>query len=190
MAACNELICALKNGNFDSALESLYAPSGSENDLNAARQRAIHLTQAYEAAFARSDSSNVALFSAPGRTEIGGNHTDHQHGHVLCASVNLDMLACAAPNGQNMIRIRSEGYPVLEVELDDLLPREEEAGSSAALVRGVAAKIVQRGYTVGGFDACITSDVLSGSGLSSSAAYEVLIGTILSTIGTLSGVEF
>ena len=179
MAACNELICALKNGNFDSALESLYAPSGSENDLNAARQRAIHLTQAYEAAFARSDSSNVALFSAPGRTEIGGNHTDHQHGHVLCASVNLDMLACAAPNGQNMIRIRSEGYPVLEVELDDLLPREEEAGSSAALVRGVAAKIVQRGYTVGGFDACITSDVLSGSGLSSSAAYEVLIGTIL-----------
>ncbi len=179
MAACKDLICALKNGDYDPALTSLYAPSGTASDLNKARQRAIQLVEAYEAAFAAGNSAQVVLFSAPGRTEIGGNHTDHQHGRVLCASVNLDMLACAAPNGQNVIRIRSDGYPKLEVELSDLLPRKEEVGTSAALVRGVAAKIVQQGYTVGGFDACITSNVLSGSGLSSSAAYEVLIGTIL-----------
>lgn len=179
MAVCKDLIQALKKGDYDSSLTLLYAPSGTASDLNKARQRAIQLVEAYEAAFAAGNSAQVALFSAPGRTEIGGNHTDHQHGHVLCAGVNLDMLACAASNGQNVIRIRSEGYPDLEVELSDLLPREDEKGTSAALVRGVAAGIVQRGYKVGGFDACVTSDVLPGSGLSSSAAYEILIGTIL-----------
>ena len=177
--SCKELILSLKNGDYDSVLRVLYAPQGFEDDLNCARQRALELVHTFEATFAPSKVGDVALFSAPGRTEIGGNHTDHQHGHVLCASVNLDMLACAAPNGQNVIRICSEGYPTLEVELSDLLPRESEVGTSAALVRGVAAKIVQSGYVIGGFDACVTSDVLSGSGLSSSAAYEVLIGTIL-----------
>ena len=168
MAACKDLICALKNGEYDSSLAALYAPSGSDLDLNKARQRAVGLAETFEAAFTPAQPG--VLFSAPGRTEIGGNHTDHQHGRVLCAGVNLDMLACAAPNGQNAIRIRSEGYPMLEVKLDDLLPRGDEAGTSAALVRGVAAKIRQLGYDVGGFDACVTSDVLSGSGLSSSAA--------------------
>ena len=192
MAACKDLIRALKNGDYDSALALLYAPSGSESDLDAARQRALQLVETYDANFASGESSQAALFSAPGRSEIGGNHTDHQHGHVLCAGVNLDMLACAAPNGQKVIRIRSEGYPDLEVELSDLLPHADERGTSAALVRGVAAKITQLGYEVSGFDACITSDVLSGSGLSSSAAYEVLIGTILNTFfcdGTLDAVE-
>ena len=87
----------------------------------------------------------AALFSGPGRTEIGGNHTDHQHGHVLCGSVDLDMLACAAPNRLNVIRILSEGYPALEVGLDELLPHVEERNTSAALVRGVAAKIQELG---------------------------------------------
>lgn len=177
--SCKELIGALQKGEYDSVLIRLYAPSGGEAELAAARQRAIGLVEAFEVAFVPSAQAQVGLFSAPGRTEIGGNHTDHQHGRVLCASVNLDVLACASPNQKNVIRIRSEGYPALEVNLDDLLPRAEEAGTSAALVRGVAAKITQMGYTAGGFDACITSDVLSGSGLSSSAAYEVLVGNIM-----------
>ena len=95
------------------------------------------------------------------------------------ASVDLDMICCAAPNGLNVIRIISEGYPALEVELDQLLPRPEERNTSAALVRGVAAKIQELGHKVGGFDAWATSSVLSGSGLSSSAAYEVLVGNIV-----------
>ena len=192
MKSCKELISALQNGKFDSVLLPLYAPSGDEAELDAARQRAVKLTEEFQAAFATTDLTKVGLFSAPGRTEIGGNHTDHQHGRVLCAGVNLDVLACAAPNGQNVIRIRSEGYPALEVVLDDLLPRAEEVGTSAALVRGVAAKFTQKGYTVGGLDACLTSDVMSGSGLSSSAAYEVLVGTIINHFscgGELDAIE-
>ena len=192
MASCNELIVALEKGLYDSALKALYTPDGNESDLTAARQRAIGVAKEFSFVFSGEEQDQVVLFSAPGRTEIGGNHTDHQHGRVLCASVNLDMLACAAPNGLNVIRIRSAGYPMLEVELDDLLPRADEAETSAALVRGVAAKITQLGYTVGGFDACMISDVLSGSGLSSSAAYEVLMGNIMNHFfcgGVLDAVE-
>ncbi|MCI9156972.1 MAG: galactokinase [Lawsonibacter sp.] len=129
--------------------------------------------------FSPAPDASAALFSGPGRTEIGGNHTDHQHGRVLCGSVDMDMLSCAAPNGLNLIRIQSEGYPTLEISLDELSIREEEKNTSAALVRGVAAKVKELGYTLSGFDACVTSTVLSGSGLSSSAAYETLIGNIL-----------
>lgn len=121
------------------------------------------------------------LFSGPGRTEIGGNHTDHQHGHVLCASVDMDILACAAPNGTDRVRILSEGYQPLEIDLTDLSPKPEEQGTSAALIRGVAEDFVRRGYSIGGFDAYAISAVPSGSGLSSSAAYEVLIGNIFNT---------
>ena len=190
--SCKELICALKRGEYDAVLTTLYAPSGKESELTVARQRAVELVKTFDMAFSPSEQVQVGLFSAPGRTEIGGNHTDHQHGRVLCASVDLDMLACAAPNGLNVIRIQSEGYPTLEVELNDLLPHVEEEGTSAALVRGVAAKLTQMGYTVSGFDACMTSNVLSGSGLSSSAAYEVLIGIILNCLfcsGELDAVE-
>ena len=123
------------------------------------------------------------FFSAPGRTEIGGNHTDHQHGKVLAAAINLDTAAAAARNGGRTIRIRSEGYPFFEVELDRLTPVEGEKGTTAALVRGVAARITQLGHDVPGFDAYITSSVLLGSGLSSSAAFEVLIGTVINGLG-------
>ena len=119
------------------------------------------------------------VFSAPGRTEIGGNHTDHQHGRVLCAAVNLDTVACASANGSNIIRIRSEGYDSFDITAEFSQPTPEEYGKSVALVRGVVSRIAELGYTIGGFDACITSDVLPGSGLSSSAAFEVLIGTII-----------
>ena len=118
------------------------------------------------------------LFSAPGRTEIGGNHTDHQLGRVLAGAVSLETVAAVAVNGENVIRVLSEGYPLCEIALDDLAIRPEEFGTTAALIRGVAAGTgLSRG-----FDAYICSTVLPGSGLSSSAAFEVLLGTIASQL--------
>lgn len=124
-------------------------------------------------------SREVELFSAPGRTEIGGNHTDHQHGRVLAAGVNLDVIAAASKNDENIIRIKSEGYPMDTIELSVLEPVASENNHAAALIRGVAARMKMLGYNIGGFDAYTTSNVLKGSGLSSSAAFEVLVGTIL-----------
>ena len=172
-----QLLHALEEGRHDQSLAALYALDGTRASLDAARERACRVVRALMERFPQAEQ--VALFSGPGRTEIGGNHTDHQHGHVLCGSVDMDMLACAAPNGLDRIRIHSEGYPALEVELGDLAVREGEANTSAALVRGVAARFQALGCTLSGFDACVTSTVLSGSGLSSSAAYEVLVGNIL-----------
>ena len=121
-------------------------------------------------------------FSAPGRTEISGNHTDHQHGCVLAGAVNLDTVAAVRINGTNKIRIQSKGYPMCEVDLSVLEPVDSEINSTPALVRGVAARFAQFGCEVKGFDAYCESTVLPGSGLSSSAAYEVLIGTILNCL--------
>ena len=118
-------------------------------------------------------------FSAPGRTEIGGNHTDHQRGRVLAAAVNLDTVAAVRANGTDTIRILSKGYPMSEVNISELTPVESEINTTPALIRGVAARFHQMGCEVGGFDAYCESTVLPGSGLSSSAAYEVLIGTII-----------
>ena len=131
-------------------------------------------------------------FSAPGRTEIGGNHTDHQRGRVLAAAVNLDTRAAVRVNGTDTIRILSKGYPMSQVELSCLTPVESEINSTPALIRGVAARFAQMGCHVRGFDAYCESTVLPGSGLSSSAAYEVLIGTIINGLffdGTVSQPE-
>ena len=121
-------------------------------------------------------------FSAPGRTEIGGNHTDHQHGCVLAAAVNLETEAIVWLDEANTIQIESDGYPAVTVELDDLTVREDEKNTTAALIRGVASKFVQLGAKLSGFRARVHSTVLPGSGLSSSAAFEVLIGTILNEL--------
>jgi len=119
------------------------------------------------------------VFSAPGRTELGGNHTDHQLGRVLAGAVSLDSRAAVAPTDRREIRVLSEGYPLCVISLDALFPREEEKGRTAALVRGVAAGIREAGLEPRGFDAYVQSRVLPGSGLSSSAAFEVLMGTVL-----------
>ncbi len=121
-------------------------------------------------------------FSAPGRTEIGGNHTDHQRGCVLAGAVDLDTVAAVKENGLNVIRIQSEGYPLCQVSLTDLSPKKEEENTTAALIRGVAARFAELGADVKGFDAYIQSTVLPGSGLSSSAAFEVLLGTICNSL--------
>ena len=118
-------------------------------------------------------------FSAPGRTEIGGNHTDHQRGRVLAAAVNLDTQAAVAVNGTREVRILSKGYPLCVVSLDTLVPQQAEINTTPALVRGVCARFAQLGCPVEGFDAYCESTVLPGSGLRSSAAFEVLIGTIV-----------
>ena len=118
-------------------------------------------------------------FSAPGRTEISGNHTDHQRGRVLAGAVNLDMQAAVRENGTDVIRVLSQGYPLCQVDLKELTPKAEEINTTAALIRGVAARFVQQGCQVHGFDVYMESTVLPGSGLSSSAAFEVLMGTII-----------
>ena len=129
-----------------------------------------------------SGERQVGLYSAPGRTEIGGNHTDHQYGCVLAGSVNLDAIAAAAPNGTDLIRFFSEGYGMIEVDLSVLEPVESEKESTVALIRGMAATISRKGYDIGGMDVYCTSNVLGGSGLSSSAAFETLMGVILSDL--------
>ena len=132
------------------------------------------------------------LFSAPGRTEISGNHTDHQHGCVLAASVNLKTTAIVTPNEDGIIHVISEGYAPVEIKVCDLSNHPEETNTTAALIRGVAAAFSQRGAKLGGFDARVSSTVLPGSGLSSSAAFEVLVGNILNTLffdGKLDAVE-
>ena len=118
-------------------------------------------------------------FSAPGRTEVSGNHTDHQRGRVLAGAVNLDTVAAVRANGTDVIRVQSKGYPLCQVRLDALEPVDAEINSTPALIRGVAARFAQLGCKVGGFDAYCKSTVLPGSGLSSSAAFEVLVGTII-----------
>jgi galactokinase len=124
----------------------------------------------------------VRLFSAPGRTEVGGNHTDHNAGRVLAAAVDLDIAAAVRKTAGGLIRVKSEGYPAFTIRADELARVDTERLTSAALVRGVCARIKELGYTVGGFDAVISGEVPKGSGLSSSAAFEVLIATILNNL--------
>ena len=142
--------------------------------------------------FDKDHTRQVHLFSAPGRTEIGGNHTDHNFGKVLAASISLDVVAAAAKNDDNVVRIKSAGYPMDVVACDDLDIHEEDAGRSVSLVRGMLARFVECGYKIGGFDATTASMVLSGSGLSSSAAFEITVGTIINELyndGKVSPVE-
>lgn len=161
---------------FDKTFAFVYC--ADNNGVALQKKRYAAAVNSFEALFGQ--GREAELFSAPGRTEIGGNHTDHQHGRVLAAAVNLDVIAVASKNNDNTIRIKSEGYDMDVVSLDNLTPEEGERNTAAALIRGVAARFAQLGYEVGGFDAYTTSSVLKGSGLSSSAAFEVLVGTMLS----------
>lgn len=164
----------VQEGLWDPVLSKLYG----EETLSAQRARYQDALKAFEAQF--SSREPVHVFSAPGRTELGGNHTDHQHGRVLAASVNLDVVAVAAPSASSVIRVQSAGYPLDTVDLGQTEPQAAEKNRSASLIRGVAAYLRDKGYTVGGFDAYTVSNVPKGSGLSSSAAFETMIGTILS----------
>ena len=175
MANTIELKQQIQQGAYDAAFVKLY---GADVDVNAQRERYISVIDQFENEFGSGRS--VRLYSAPGRTEIGGNHTDHNNGVVLAGSVNLDIVAVVSPNEENIIRVKSLGFEKIDdVDVTNLVPQEQEKEHSAALIRGVAAGIVNAGGKVGGFDAYTTSNVLRGSGLSSSAAFEVCIGAIL-----------
>jgi len=167
-----QLHFGLKNGNLRTRLEEIYA-----SDAPAQERRLLELANTFTEIFPGEEE--VSVFSAPGRSEIGGNHTDHNNGKVLAASVNLDILAVAAKTGGDHIFVKSANYPLNDVNLDVLAPVEVEYGHSNAMIRGICAGFAQRGYQIGGFSAATVSDVLGGSGLSSSAAFEVLICTIL-----------
>ena len=149
-------------------------------DDSAAVQKARYENAVSEFTKTFDGSEPEAIFSAPGRTEVGGNHTDHQHGEVLAASINKDAIAIVSKRSDDLVNILAEGFGMTNIELSDLSLREEEKGSTASLIRGVLAGLKNRTYVLGGFDAYIISDVLIGAGLSSSAAFETLIGTIVS----------
>lgn len=185
MYTIEQTIHLLETGAFDRCLSGMYACTGDA--LLPSRQRFLDAIAAFRAQFG--DAQEIALFSAPGRTELGGNHTDHQGGHVLAGSIDLDVIAVAALNNTNTIRLKSEGMPMDTVDITCLSPQPEEINTSASLLRGIAAKFTELGYPVAGFDAYTTSNVLRGSGLSSSAAFEVLAGNICSTFFANNAVD-
>ena len=165
----------LSDGVHAARLASLYCCAPAETASEAARYAAV--LDGLEKTFG--SHAEAGLYSAPGRTEIGGNHTDHQHGRVLAGSVNIDMIAAVAPNDKNQLRVQSEGYDLCIIDLNDLEARKEEENTTASLLRGECAAFTQRGAKLAGLDVYISSNVPKGSGVSSSAAFEVLIGVIL-----------
>ena len=165
----------LTEGAHAARLAALYCCTPDQTPAQAARYAAV--LDGLETTFGA--HTEAGLYSAPGRTEIGGNHTDHQHGRVLAGSVNIDMIAAAAPNSLNQLRVQSEGYDLCVIDLDDLTARKEEENTTASLLRGECEAFRQRGAKLSGLDVYISSNVPKGSGVSSSAAFEVLVGVIL-----------
>ena len=180
------LIQSFLDGLYDERLLDVYA---DETRIYYQRERYINAIKKFEQCYKPGD---VEIFSAPGRTEICGNHTDHQNGEVLAASVNLDTMGVVRKTDDNVIRLVSDNYDEIIIRLDDVSVKEKEKETTTALIKGVVSGFLERNYSVGGFQAYITSDVLIGAGLSSSAAFETLIGTILSGLyncGKISATE-
>ena len=167
------LIEKINKGN-NSLFKKLYGTDTAV--LNEQAERYTRLLNEFKTIYGHDEAS---LFSSPGRTEIGGNHTDHNYGRVLAGAVNLDNIAVAAKNGTQLIRIKSAGYPDFQVDLSQLKPADSEKYTSISLVKGINARFKEKGFQIGGFDACIDSRVPVGSGISSSASFEVLIGEIM-----------
>ena len=175
MATTMQLKKQIQEGVYDAAFSALYGSDPAT--LAAQRERYSTLVDRFAEEYGA--DREVRLYSAPGRTEIGGNHTDHNNGVVMAAAVNLDVVAVVSPNEDNVVRVKSYGFDKIDdVDLSILTPQKREMEHSAGLIRGVAAGFVEAGGKVGGFDAYTTSDVLRGSGLSSSAAFEVCMGAI------------
>ena len=185
MANLNTVRNEITSGAFDERLARLYGA-----DTEKARARFLHITHLFEEKFG--DREDIRFFSAPGRTEVCGNHTDHNHGQVLAAAINLDAVACAVKTEDHFIRVYSENYPGDIIDINILEPQMKEVEKSASLVRGVAARFKELGYNIGGIDCVTVNNVLKGSGMSSSASFEVLVGTMLNYLyndGKISPVE-
>jgi len=186
MSKIQALIEKINNGD-NAVFKKLYGSEPSVLEIQA--NRYISLMKEFQKNFG---SDNVELFSSPGRTEIGGNHTDHNYGRVLAGAVNLDNIAVVSKNDGSIIRIKSAGYPEFQVDISDLSMRKEEFYTSESLVKGINNRFKELGYEIGGFDACIDGRVPKGSGLSSSASFEVLVGAIINQLfnnGKMSKVE-
>lgn len=168
------LIAQIENGEYNDTILDVYV---DESKLDYQRKRYIEAINQYIASFGNDD---IEIYSAPGRSEVGGNHTDHQHGEVLAASINLDAIAVVKPLKESEVKIISKGYDMITVDLEHIEFDVSEKETTVSLIKGVLFKMLSMGYKIGGFQAYVTSDVLIGAGLSSSAAYETLIGTILS----------
>lgn len=173
MRSAGLIVQELKNGHFAEVLQDVYVEAAL-----AEAQRARYI-QALEKFMELYGDKEVEVYSVPGRSEVCGNHTDHQHGEVLAAAISLDIIAVVAPNEEH-IKILSDDYDIKAIDLNDLEKRDEEEGTSEGLIRGMVYRLRELGYQTGGFDGYMTSDVLQGSGLSSSAAFEVMVGTVLS----------
>ena len=180
----DNMICAsklredLRNGQYSQKLAWLY--SCKAEDAVRYAQRYEHVLDGLDRQFGA--HATVSLFSAPGRTEIGGNHTDHQHGCVLAGAVNIDMIAAVAPNTLGQMRLMSEGYDAISVDLSDLYKKNDEENTSIAILRGTCAAYAELGAELSGLDIYVASNVPKGSGVSSSAAFEVLLGTIMNEL--------
>lgn len=186
MKSTKVLAGELKEQGYQQRLTDIYVDTGVIAYQTKRYQQAI---QKYEELYGEQE---VEIYSAPGRSEVGGNHTDHQHGEVLAASINLDAIAVVSRSDADVIKLLSDGYPMITVDLTDLEKKKSEEGTSAGLIRGMAYGLKKNGHKIGGFQAYVTSDVLNGAGMSSSAAFEVLVGTILSGLYndmTISPVE-
>ena len=168
------IISEIENGNYDTLFLDIYV---DEDKISYQKQRYVNAIESYIEEFGEDD---VEIYSAPGRSEVGGNHTDHQHGEILAASINLDAIGIVKKTDDMKVSILSKGYTLTTISLENLDMQEEEKETTIALIKGVVAGLANRGYKIGGFKAYITSDVLIGAGLSSSAAYETLIGNIVS----------
>lgn len=168
------LIEEFKSGTHRDLLSDIYIDEGK---LDYQTERYIKALESFETNFGETE---VSIFSAPGRSEIGGNHTDHQHGHVLAASINNDAIAIVKPTDDGIVKVISDNSPLITVDISNIDKLVEEEGTTVSLIKGVLAGLKDRNYSLGGFTTFITSDVLIGAGLSSSAAFETIIGTIVS----------
>ncbi len=176
MISTKMLVDKINSGEYDSTFSKLY--SKDEAVCKKQRERYIQAIKDFESIYG--EKENISIYSAPGRTEIGGNHTDHNNGVIMAAAVNLDVIAIVAQNNDNTVRVKSKGFDKPDIiDLNDLAINEKEKNRSSSLIRGICARIKELGGNVSGFDAYTTSDVLRGSGLSSSAAFEVIIGAIV-----------
>lgn len=187
MIKTDELRASVESGALDEKLSYIYSCG---NETRKYADRFLSVIDGYSEVYGAPEE--LALFSAPGRTEIGGNHTDHQHGCVLAGSVNLDVIAAASYNGENVVRIKSKGYDMDVIDLEDLEIHSEQFDKAIALIRGVLRRFRDMGYELRGFNAYTESNVLKGSGLSSSAAFEVLVGTMVNSLcagGAVDAVE-
>lgn len=187
MSNINELKNDILDGKYDERMNEVYV-----DEVLLDYQKNRYATAIDEFAKFFPEEKDVVIFSAPGRSEVCGNHTDHQHGKVLATSINLDAIAVVSPLAETKIILKSGDMDLISIETDALEINEAEKDSTAALIRGVLAGLSQRGYKVGGFKAYVTSDVLMGAGMSSSAAFETLIGTIISGLyndGMVTAIE-